>query len=177
MLLAIVRHAKAEKDSPSGSDLDRALTSVGLRQATHLAGLFAAYSTPPDAIIASRAVRTRQTAEAIGRACGLDFNFDDRLLVNQPVSAAVGLIAAHAELQISARDPRFLILVGHNDQVSDLVLVLTRGLGHASPDDSGKWDPPITLATGQALILNCPTPATPIARCELLDSWRLPSAD
>lgn len=177
MLLAIVRHAKAEKDSPSGSDLDRALTSVGLSQARHLAGLFAAYSTRPDAIIASRALRTRQTAQAIAAACGLDFNFDDRLLVNQPVSAALDLITTHAARAIASRDPRFLILVGHNEQVSDLALALTRGLGQPNSNDSGKWDPPISLATGQAVLLNCPTPSNLIARCELLDSWRLPSAD
>jgi len=177
MLLAIVRHAKAQKDSPTGLDLDRALTEVGLRQARHLGTLFAAHSTRPDASIASRAVRTRQTAEAIATACTLDFDFDDRLLVGAPVSAALQLIAELGAGPINGRAPRFLVLVGHNDQVSDLALALTRGLGASGPDDSGKWDPPIQLATGQAVVLNVPNPAAPIGRCELLDSWRLPSGD
>jgi phosphohistidine phosphatase len=165
MLLAIVRHAKAERDAPSGQDLDRALSARGLRQATYLAERFADNSTRPDAIVASRARRTRQTAAPIAAACGVDFDFDDRLLVDQPVSAALELISARA-------GSAFLVLVGHNHQVTDLCAALTRGLGRPSPEDSGRWDAMPPLATGQAMVLRVARPEL-IAGCEVVDVWRL----
>ena len=169
MLLAVVRHAKALKDSPTGHDVDRALAARGLAQAQFLADRFASYSTRPDAIIASRAVRTRQTAHPIASACAVDFDLDDRLLVDRPPSQALALIQDHA-------DSRFLVLVGHNPQVSDLCLTLTRGLasrpGSNPSSDSGQWDDLRDLSTGQAVILKAHAPDL-IGRCTVLDIWRL----
>lgn len=196
MLLAIVRHAKAEKGSPSGLDQDRALTQYGTRQAEYLARRFAEFSVRPDGIVASRALRTRQTAAILSRACGLDFDFDDRLLVGAPMSGAVELIverAAGPDLKQrgsrespslvtpaaaeSARPSRegasFFIVVGHNDQVSDLAMALTRGLGRGAAADSGQWDQFVQLATGQALLLDVARPESPIGGCRIVDSWRL----
>lgn len=166
MLLAIVRHAKAERDSETGRDIDRALTPRGQRQATFLAERFAANSIRPDEIIASPARRTRQTAAPIAAACGVDFDFDDRLLVDQPVSAGLEVIQGHTA-------SAFLVLVGHNNQVSDLCIALTRGLGKPSPDDSGKWDEMPGLSTGQAMLLKVVRREL-VAGCEVVDVWRLP---
>ncbi len=170
MLLAIVRHAKAEKDSPTGKDFDRALTGHGVRQAEHVAGLFAGHSVRPDAIVTSRAVRARATAELIARACALDLDFDDRLLVARPVSGVIELIGQRAR---GTAAPAFLVLVGHNDQVSDLLAALTRGLGGPGPNDSGQWGEVIEVATGQAVLVDVPRPEAPLGACRVLDSWRL----
>ena len=167
MVLGIVRHAKAEKDAPSGRDADRALTRHGRNQASYLAARFGAWSRRPDLRISSAAQRTRETASIIARACGLDFDFDDRLLVDRPVSGAVDLIHERAAAS-------FLVLVGHNHQVSDLALALTRGLGRAPGglDDSGQWDHIRELATGQAVILEVVRPMI-VGGCRVVDVWRL----
>ena len=102
MLVAIVRHAKAEKDAPSGLDMDRALTERGQRQAAFLAEKFAAWSIRPDVVVASRARRTRETAAVIAEGCGVDFDFDDRLLVERPVSGAVEVVREHAGTGVGA---------------------------------------------------------------------------
>lgn len=167
MILAVVRHAKAEKARHGSPDEHRPLAALGLRQAAYLAERFAAHSVRPDAIVASAALRTRGTAAAIAAACGVDFDFDDRLFIGRQTSDALEVIAERPH-------SRFLMLVGHNDQVSDIVLVLTRGLGRGGdPADSGRFDPFLELATGQAVLLDVPLPSSPVGSCTILDSWRL----
>lgn len=171
MVLAIVRHAKAEKQSATGLDQDRLLTARGVAQAEYLAERFAAHSPRPGAIISSRAIRTRQTAALIARACGLDFDFDARLFIGAPASALLGVLAERA----SGAGDGFLVLVGHNDQVSDAVGVLTRGVGRpgTDPNDSGFGDEMLELSTGQAVLLSIPRPDAAIGGGEIIDIWRL----
>ena len=63
--IGILRHAIAEDHSPTGSDFDRRLTSVGRAQLdTHL-DLLLAWGWAPTAIFHSPYVRTTQTAAAV----------------------------------------------------------------------------------------------------------------
>lgn len=67
MDLILWRHAEAEDAAASQSDLDRALTAKGERQAVRMAEWLNA-RLPDDArILASPARRTQQTAQALGR--------------------------------------------------------------------------------------------------------------
>ncbi len=115
MRVAIVRHGKAEPGSVSGMDFDRDLRPRGVRQAEYLRDrLFELM--PRGAVVSSGALRARRTAEII--ACGMEVTLDDRLLVDEPVSGVLELIAEHG-------GEEGLVLVGHNPQCTHLVSVLT----------------------------------------------------
>ncbi len=67
MDLILWRHAEAHPQHPGQSDLDRALTSKGERQAQRMADWLDRRLADSTRIFASPALRTRQTAEALGR--------------------------------------------------------------------------------------------------------------
>lgn len=79
-MIVFARHGQTAPNR-DGLVLGRAdpdLTEEGHRQATLLAGALAA--EPVKAIVTSPLVRARQTAEAIGTACGVPVTVDDRLM-------------------------------------------------------------------------------------------------
>ena len=84
MDLLLWRHAEAEDGFP---DLQRPLTARGEKQAKHMAAWLKAQAPKPLRIIASPALRTQQTA----RALGLPFATDERL---RPDAGVVDLLAA-----------------------------------------------------------------------------------
>jgi phosphohistidine phosphatase len=67
MDLILWRHAKAE-DARGGDDLGRALTPLGRDQAERMAGWLAPRLPATTRILASPALRCRQTVAALGRA-------------------------------------------------------------------------------------------------------------
>lgn len=84
MDLLLWRHAEAEDGFP---DLQRKLTPRGEKQAKQMAAWLKAHAPTPLRIIASPALRTQQTA----RALGLPFATDERL---RPDAGVVDLLAA-----------------------------------------------------------------------------------
>jgi len=60
-----LRHAEAERDSPHGEDHTRALTPAGSHEAAKLGAYWRQHGVHFDKIIASPAVRTMATAEAV----------------------------------------------------------------------------------------------------------------
>jgi phosphohistidine phosphatase len=124
MHLHIIRHGKAERDSASGQDADRPLARRGRDQAEYLGELLEAavekHARRPALLISSRALRARATADIIARRLGLAPEFDDRLLVDEPLSGALALVA---EL-FSAASAACVVLVGHNPQLERLGAVV-----------------------------------------------------
>src|SRR5262245_10608763 len=122
MILLVLRHAKAEKDSPSGRDFDRPLAPKGLRQVTFLSGRLREGGKPPLArpqvIAASAATRARQTAEGVAEALALPVTFEEALKPDRPVEQALELVRKLAEGGQPA------LIVGHNPQLEDLLEVL-----------------------------------------------------
>jgi len=118
MILMVLRHAKAEKDSPTGKDFDRPLAAKGERQAEYIAEQLAKPRPPlaaPATIISSRAVRARSTAEIIGRALKQTVMFDDSLLPDAPRAGLMSLVRR------VTRSDQPVLIVGHNPQFEDLV--------------------------------------------------------
>ncbi|MFG0284843.1 MAG: SixA phosphatase family protein [Phycisphaerales bacterium JB039] len=137
MLVWIIRHGKAEQQSVSGSDFDRELRGRGRRQAQWLAGQFEAREDAPGRVISSPAARARQTGEIVSAALGVEIDFDDRLLVDEPAGALVDLLE-----EVAAGGAASVALVGHNPQLS--------ALASALGDDA------VSLRTGQAALLDLP---------------------
>ena len=67
MDLILWRHAEAEDAGPGMSDLERALTAKGQKQARRMGQWLASQLPESCRILVSPAVRTLQTAEALGR--------------------------------------------------------------------------------------------------------------
>ena len=68
--LILMRHAKAERDSGSGRDMDRPLSSRGVADAGLVARALADRGVRPDVALVSAAARTRQTWDAAHYAFG-----------------------------------------------------------------------------------------------------------
>jgi phosphohistidine phosphatase len=122
MLLVILRHGKAEKDSPTGRDSDRPLTKRGRRQAEHIGKLLAHPQAPlerPTTILSSRAERAKHTATLVAEALGTTVTFEDTLSLGNPTKDALALIAKLAQHN------KPTLIVGHNPQLEDLVAALT----------------------------------------------------
>src|SRR5438105_10268205 len=89
MILMLLRHGKAEKESPTGRDVDRPLTKKGEGQAAYIAERLEKGKGPagsaPGVILSSRAARARATAEVVAKALDLSVTFEEALLPDSPV--------------------------------------------------------------------------------------------
>ncbi len=154
MLAYVVRHAKAEADSPSGTDSDRPLREKGLRQVAYLVEEFTSAEQPPSLVITSPAIRAVQTASPIAHALGVDLIEDARLRVDEPVGPLLDLMDEYLAQPA-------LALVGHNPQLERLVGTLVHGM---TPS-------PVRLRTGEVHVLDLVRPEAGTAT--LIDAWRL----
>jgi phosphohistidine phosphatase len=155
MKVYIVRHGKAENESASRRDVDRALTPRGIEQARFLGGQMARGTTRPALIVSSPVTRALETARIIHSYLHVRFDTADALRVDEPVSGAVDLLTT---LAYPAQGPAVecLVLVGHNPQVSELCEVLVNGIGTSQ----------FLFRTGEAMLLE-------VNRASLIGSGRL----
>lgn len=142
MLAYLLRHAKAERDSPTGRDEDRPLAALGFEQARYLGDMLARAHAPlehkPDRILTSPAERASRTALIIASALGLDPQTEPLLSLDsneRDVERVLKRIAAQ-------HDP--VMLVGHNPTLEDVIIQLTIGQPGA----------PEKLRTGELIALD-----------------------
>lgn len=125
--LTLMRHGRAEPKDPRLSDFDRPLDRTGVLEATRMAERALELAQLPELIVASSAVRTRQTATTFARVIELPERKvlrEDELYLAEPdeileVIRGTGNRVAH------------LMLVGHNPGLSACAnrLVANGGLG------------------------------------------------
>ncbi len=116
--LFVMRHAKAERDSDSGDDFDRALAGRGWRDADRVGREMRERGLDPGLVIASAAIRAKETVEAVARGYGeLRTIFDPRFYQ----ASASELLRMVSESDDSADN---LMLVGHNPTLQMLILML-----------------------------------------------------
>jgi phosphohistidine phosphatase len=113
VLVFLVRHAHSDPGDP---DSQRPLSARGREEASALAELLGAHTTPPRLVFSSPLVRARQTAERIAKATGAELRVDERLLpgatstlLREAVAGATGPVAA----------------VGHQPDCSEISVELT----------------------------------------------------
>ena len=118
--LIVVRHAKASKDDPRLRDLDRPLAPRGERDAPEMARRLVRAGLMPDALVASPARRTLETARLIARE--LDFPWSEIRGERRVYEAdAGGLLEVVRETESRHE---CLMLVGHNPGVTELAQAL-----------------------------------------------------
>lgn len=155
MRCIVLRHGKANQESPTGLDADRDLLPKGVRQSGFIAERLASLDLPPSLALSSPYLRARRTAELATEPVGCVIELDERLTPDMPASGALDAIRAHRE-RLAPGAP--LLLVGHNPIFENLAGWLLRA--------------PVRLRTGEALDLEIDF-AAPRTSATLLTAWRL----
>lgn len=136
--LYIVRHGKADQDSPTGMDRDRPLLPRGVEQARWLGERLATADARPALIITSPYARAIETARLIQAALDCPLDTETSLQTGRRASEAA------KEVERRAADGP-LVVVGHNPQLEDLIELLT-----------GRE---VIMRTGQAAVVDLDAPA------------------
>lgn len=121
-ILTVLRHAKSSWDDPQLSDFDRPLNARGREAAEAVSRELKHRDIRFDHVLASPALRVRQTIDLLGKAFGKPFEvtFSDALYG----AAADALLDFLRSIPEPIHAP---LLVGHNPGLQQLVLNLTRG--------------------------------------------------
>jgi phosphohistidine phosphatase len=120
--LSLLRHAKSSWDDPVERDFDRPLNGRGHRAARRMGEWLLAEGLSFDRIIASPALRIRQTIE------GLEAGLGKRLAIDQDKRIYMASAATLFDLLRECPEPvGHLLLIGHNPGLEDLLLIATEG--------------------------------------------------
>jgi phosphohistidine phosphatase len=121
MIRFIIRHAKAEHGSPSGSDDDRPLSEKGEWQAAYLARALGDSDARPTRVICSPILRARQTAQAIADGLGVGLEIEPTLSTHAYASEAIDFFDALTDdepIAFVGHNPTFSILAGERSGAS-----------------------------------------------------------
>lgn len=121
--LYLLRHAKAERDAPSGEDFDRPLAERGINDAAELGRILSAANRRPDLILVSTARRTLETAENLTRHWPASPPVqNDKSLYLASAARLLDAVRAVPEPAESA------MLVAHNPGIEELAHQLAHGV-------------------------------------------------
>lgn len=121
--LILLRHAKAVREHEAPSDHARTLTGRGRDDAAAASKALRALGLRADALLASTAARTRETAEAVAGELGLTPRLSQDLYLADP-----SRIWRHA----AAAEADSVLIVGHNPGLHELVVELLDQSGERS---------------------------------------------
>jgi phosphohistidine phosphatase len=116
--LMLLRHAKTEKNSETGLDFDRPLAPKGQRQAQSMSAHLSNVNLTETTVFCSDAKRTRETLDVIQHGNEINaLTFDHALYLSSREELLTILSKQHGNSPI--------LLIGHNDGLSDLASYLT----------------------------------------------------
>lgn len=120
--LLLLRHAKTEKDGPTGKDRDRRLDERGWRDAAEIGAYLTEPDLLPDHAFVSTAVRARQTWDGVSaqwpKTSKIAVDHLDELY-SADVGGLLGIIQAAA-----GDNPQRLLVIAHNPGLHELALAL-----------------------------------------------------
>lgn len=148
--LMLLRHAKTERDSPSGLDQDRRLSAVGRADAPAIGRYVGARHLIPDLVLVSPAARARETWElfAAELATVPPSEFVADLYGADP--AQLSRIARMADAFAHKSPIERLMIVAHNPGLHEFALALTANGGKDREALAGN------LPTGALTLIECP---------------------
>jgi phosphohistidine phosphatase len=120
--LLLLRHADAQAAAPGSNDSDRPLTAHGRRQAADAAQCVARTGVQIDAVVASPAQRTRETAVIL--LTQLNLSIAPRYEPSLYLATADTLLRAINECHAQIHS---VLLVAHNPGISELTRQLSGG--------------------------------------------------
>ncbi|NEV76975.1 histidine phosphatase family protein [Rhodopseudomonas sp. BR0C11] len=120
--LILLRHAKTERDAPSGKDHDRRLEDRGRSDAAEIAAWLAAEHLVPDQVLISTATRTRQTWDVLSELFPANREPQVAYLSEMYSASSSQLLQAIHEVSAGINQ---LMLIGHNPGLHELALALT----------------------------------------------------
>jgi phosphohistidine phosphatase len=121
--LMLLRHAKTEKNSVTGLDFDRQLAPKGERQAKSMSTHLNNFELSNSAVLCSDAKRTRETFDFIQHGNALNSLTFDNALYLASREEIFSILSKH-----QGNSP--ILLIGHNDGLSDLASYLTDSYQH-----------------------------------------------
>jgi phosphohistidine phosphatase len=116
MQVILIRHAHAEWPGFHGPDFDRPLTERGLAESRATARAISDAGHRPTLLVASPALRTRQTAELLSE----EFQLPDAALYYVETLYNAGPATLEEELRKLAKPGGLTVLVAHNPGISNL---------------------------------------------------------
>lgn len=122
--LFIWRHAEAEDGSP---DLARALTPKGRRDAARVGRALSRLLDDSSRIIASPAVRTRETADGLTDIANRAIETDPRIAPGASLSAVLTTVDEAVSTAVAAGGAASIVVVGHQPWVGQLARHLLTG--------------------------------------------------
>lgn len=142
----ILRHAKSDWGNPGQADFDRPLAKRGLEDAPRMGDILARFDYVPDKILASPALRAKQTAQLAAEGCGY------RKAIQWEESFYGGgsedLIAALKQLPATVEK---VLLIGHNPTLEETAAFLCQP--HAAAENwTDSWS--IKIPTAGLLCIN-----------------------
>lgn len=120
--LILLRHAKTERDAPSGKDRDRRLDERGHHDGAEIGQWLALNDYRPDLVLVSTATRTQETWELLRAAMPSTRAKHLPELYGADPSELLSIIRDAA-----AADPQCLLILAHNPGLHELALGLISG--------------------------------------------------
>lgn len=116
--LFLLRHGKAEHESPSGDDRQRKLVHRGERNADKVGQLIKEHMHCPNLMLVSPALRAQQTALIVQQHLGHIEQVNDNRIYNADGEILLHVITEYGEGASS------LLLIGHNPSLTILINML-----------------------------------------------------
>ena len=138
--LLLLRHAKSDWASGATADFARPLSARGRKDAKAMGRWLREQGRPPDRILASPALRARDTALRLCRAADIP----ESAIVWEAAIYEASLATLLRLLASDAADQPRVMVVGHNPGLEQLLLHL--GGERIAPPPDGKILPTATLA-------------------------------
>jgi len=121
----IMRHAISSWDDPSLADFDRPLNARGLRDAQKMSAALRTAGLVPDVVIASTAVRARDTAELVCQNIGRKISID----LEPNIYEASPQVLLNIVVTLDEENAG-VMMIGHNPGMEGLVFSLTGELAN-----------------------------------------------
>ena len=148
--LILLRHAKTERDAPSGKDQDRRLDERGRHDGAEMGRWLALHDYRPDLVLISTATRTQESWELLRAAMPSVKAKHLPELYGADPSELLRIIH-----DVADADPQYLLILAHNPGLHELALALV-----ASGDPAGR----------HALASNLPTAGVAVIDFKI-DDW------
>jgi len=120
--LILMRHAKTERDAPSGKDQDRRLDERGREDGVEISQWLSLHGYRPELALVSTAKRTQETWELVHATIPSTRPKHMPELYGASPSELLNAIR-----NVAASDPQVLLVIAHNPGLHELALALITG--------------------------------------------------